>query len=157
MINVSWKRHIKDRMNPELEPAALPARLRQELQAWDAVQPLAADGSDRQFYRLKRPSSSRICLYHPCPPGDPVTENDSYYYIGRHLREQGAPVPGNFHLLPGGRLVFAGRSWEIRLCRSTIAGRLIRRRSRLLYLQALEVLIHLQIFGTPGIFTPMVF
>ena len=83
-------------MSPELEPAAFPARLRRELQAWEAVQPLAADGSDRQFYRLSRPGSTRICLYHPRPPGDPVSENDSYYYIGRHLREQGAPVPEIF-------------------------------------------------------------
>ncbi len=61
--------------------------------AWDSIQPIAADGSDRRFYRLQRPGDSRICLYHPQPPGDPVTENDSYYYIGRHLRRQGAPVP----------------------------------------------------------------
>lgn len=57
-----------------------------------AAQPLAGDGSDRRFFRLPG-KPSLIILYHPQPPGEGVTENDSYYLIGRHLRARGLPVP----------------------------------------------------------------
>jgi N-acetylmuramate 1-kinase len=136
-------------MNPELEPAGFPAHLRQELRAWEAIQPLAADGSDRQFYRLKRADTSHICLYHPCPPGDAVTENDSYYYIGRHLREQGAPVPEIFTYC-------REEGWFLLEDLGDISLQEHYRRQtdpeaqQLLYLKALEVLVHLQVLGTPG-------
>ncbi|MFA5110359.1 MAG: phosphotransferase [Desulfobaccales bacterium] len=55
-------------------------------------QTLAGDGSDRRFYRLLG-SPTAVLLFHPSPPGGDVNENDSYYLIGRHLRERGAPVP----------------------------------------------------------------
>ncbi len=73
--------------------ASLPAGLRRELSTWPTRQAVAADGSDRRFFRLRRGDATCICLYHPKPPGTPVTENDSYYLIGRHLRQQGLPVP----------------------------------------------------------------
>jgi aminoglycoside/choline kinase family phosphotransferase len=136
-------------MNFKLESGAFPARLRRELQGWEAVQPLAADGSDRQFYRLSRPGSSRICLYHPRPPGDRVSENDSYYYIGRHLREQEAPVPEIFTYCreEGWFLLqdLGNTSLQEHYRRQTDP-----EAQQVLYLKALEVLIHLQVFGTPG-------
>ncbi|MFZ2088243.1 MAG: phosphotransferase [Desulfobaccales bacterium] len=56
------------------------------------AQPLAGDGSDRRFFRLPgRPSL--VLLHHPQAPGREVTENDSYFLIGRHLKEKGVPVP----------------------------------------------------------------
>jgi len=75
------------------QPDSLPDKLRRELAAWPMRQAIAADGSDRRFFRLQRGQASCICLYHPRPPGTPVTENDSYDLIGRHLRQQGLPVP----------------------------------------------------------------
>ena len=56
------------------------------------VQPLAGDGSDRRFFRLPG-EPSLILLCHPQPPGREVTENDSYFLIGRHLKSRGVPVP----------------------------------------------------------------
>ena len=47
--------------------------------------PLAGDGSDRRFFRLPG-EPSLVLLYHPQPPGREVTENDSYFLIGRHLK-----------------------------------------------------------------------
>lgn len=75
------------------QPDPLPNKLSRELSAWPTIQAIAPDGSDRRFFRLRRGSVSCICLYHPRPPGGVVTENDSYYLIGRHLRQQGLPVP----------------------------------------------------------------
>jgi N-acetylmuramate 1-kinase len=56
------------------------------------ARPLAGDGSDRRFFRLPG-DPSLVLLYHPQPPGPEITENDSYYLIGRHLKARGAPVP----------------------------------------------------------------
>jgi N-acetylmuramate 1-kinase len=139
-------------MNPDFDVSLLPPQLQQELQAWKAIQPLAADGSDRHFYRLKRPGGSIICLYHPHPPGDPVTENDSYDFIGRHLRRQGAPVPDIFTYCreEGWFLVqdVGDRSLQEHYRRQTDAASQLA-----LYRQALEVLIHVQVLGTQG-FSP---
>jgi aminoglycoside/choline kinase family phosphotransferase len=139
-------------MNPEFDVSLMPPRLRHELQAWDVIQPLAADGSDRQFYRLKRSGDSLICLYHPHPPGDPVTENDSYDAIGRHLRERGAPVPDIFTYCreEGWFLVqdLGDRLLQEHYRRQTEAESQL-----VLYGQALEALVDMQVLGTPG-FSP---
>jgi len=65
-----------------------------EVRLAEAV-PLAGDGSDRRFFRLPG-EPSLVLLYHPQPPGREVTENDSYFLIGRHLKSRGAPVPEIF-------------------------------------------------------------
>jgi aminoglycoside/choline kinase family phosphotransferase len=57
-----------------------------------AARPLAGDGSDRLFFRLPG-EPTLVLLYHPQPPGREVTENDSYFLIGRHLKARGVPVP----------------------------------------------------------------
>ena len=54
--------------------------------------PLAGDGSDRRFFRVPG-EPPLVLLSHPSPPGREVTENDSYYLIGRHLGARGVPVP----------------------------------------------------------------
>ncbi|MDD3581018.1 MAG: phosphotransferase [Desulfobacca sp.] len=59
--------------------------------------PLGGDGSDRQFFRLPNGARSLILLYQSHPPGRTVTENDSYFYIGRHLWQRGLPVPEIYH------------------------------------------------------------
>jgi aminoglycoside/choline kinase family phosphotransferase len=138
-------------MNSEIK-LSLPSRLRREIQAWDAIQPIAADGSDRQFFRLQRPGDSCICLYHPQPPGEPVTENDSYDFIGRHLRRQGAPVPEIYSYCreEGWFLLedLGDRSMQEECQRQADEnGRLA------LYHQALQVLVQMQIAGTQG-FSP---
>ncbi|MBM4288784.1 MAG: aminoglycoside phosphotransferase [Deltaproteobacteria bacterium] len=142
-------------MNPESDFSQAP-QLRREILAWGGrtadIRPIAADGSDRRFYRLWRQDGSLICLYHPRPPGEPVTENDSYFAIGRHLRRQGAPVPeifaycreeGWFLLQDLGDACLQGEYRQ----RSAEAGKMA------LYLQALQVLVHLQVAGTEG-FSP---
>ena len=53
---------------------------------------LAGNGSDRRFFRLPG-EPDLVLLHHPHPPGQGVTENDSYFFIGRHLKARGVPVP----------------------------------------------------------------
>jgi N-acetylmuramate 1-kinase len=138
-------------MNSEIV-SCLPPCLRQEVQVWDSIQPIAADGSDRRFYRLQRPGGSCICLYHPQPPGDPVTENDSFHYIGRHLHRQGIPVPEIYSYCreEGWFLVedLGDRCFQVECQRQaeTTGG-------MTLYRQALQVLVQMQMAGTQG-FSP---
>lgn len=54
---------------------------------------ISGDGSDRRFFRLPTATPPLVLLYHPHAPGSPVTENDSYFFIGRHLQGRGLPVP----------------------------------------------------------------
>jgi N-acetylmuramate 1-kinase len=139
-------------MNPELE-LSLPPQLRQAILVWGAgkvdLQPIAADGSDRRFYRLRRPGDSLICLLHPHPPGNPVTENDSYYFIGRHLRRQGAPVPEMYaHCREEGWFLLedlGDRSLYEQYRRQPDDNLRMA-----LYSQALRVLVQMQLTGTKG-------
>jgi aminoglycoside/choline kinase family phosphotransferase len=125
--------------------------LRQEIQDWDTIEPIAADGSSRRFFRLKGSGGSCICLYHPHPPGEQVTENDSYYRIGRHLHGQGVPVPEIFTYCreEGWFLVedLGDRSLQEEYLQAEGQARLA------IYRQALKVLVDLQTFGTQG-FSP---
>lgn len=56
------------------------------------ARPLAGDGSDRSFFRIPG-EAGLVLLLHPHPPGRGISENDSYFLIGRHLRSRGVPVP----------------------------------------------------------------
>ncbi len=57
------------------------------------VESLRGDGSSRQFYRVFCGAESYIAIYAPVDDLSVVTENDSYVYIGKHLRTKGIPVP----------------------------------------------------------------
>ena len=80
-------------MNPILPKSSL---LIQETSARGVnlaqARPLAGDGSDRRFFRLPG-DPGLVLLHHPQAPGPGVTENDSYFLIGRHLKARGVPVP----------------------------------------------------------------
>ena len=58
------------------------------------VQVLAADGSQRRFFRLRGQSGERMLIIEP-PPGDPagMAEARSAWHIGAHLFGHGIPVP----------------------------------------------------------------
>ena len=80
-------------MKPELPRSSLlKAEARARGVSLAEARPLAGDGSDRRFFRVPG-SPPLVLLYHPAPPGREVTENDSYFLIGRHLRDKSVPVP----------------------------------------------------------------
>lgn len=60
--------------------------------SWNEI---AGDGSERSFYRVRGKEKSWVIMVHERPPKDQrgVTENDSFLYIARLLREKGVPVP----------------------------------------------------------------
>jgi aminoglycoside/choline kinase family phosphotransferase len=65
--------------------------------SWEKI---AGDGSPRRFYRVTgKKGKSWVIMVHERPPKDQrgVTENDSFLYIARHLREKSIPVPEVYH------------------------------------------------------------
>jgi len=54
------------------------------------------DGSSREFFRLSTNQFSLIVVVSVPADLMATNENDSYYYIGNHLREKGLPVPEIF-------------------------------------------------------------
>lgn len=54
---------------------------------------LVADGSDRQFFRVRAGTSSLVVLVNPGGTPEGTGENDAYWSIGRHLADRGVPVP----------------------------------------------------------------
>ncbi len=56
------------------------------------IKPIFADGSSRRFYRISFQSRTFLLIHNPCDSKD-INENDSYWYIGRHLYKKGIPVP----------------------------------------------------------------
>ena len=55
--------------------------------------PLAGDGSERGWYRLRRGKNSLICADHGIMPGLTPGEADAFVNIGRHLNSKGLPTP----------------------------------------------------------------
>jgi N-acetylmuramate 1-kinase len=54
---------------------------------------LKGDGSDRKVYRLKIGPKTVILVDHPGGRKGTPSENDSFFYIGRHLASQGIHTP----------------------------------------------------------------
>ena len=132
--------------------SSLPPYLRQEIQAWDSIQPIAADGQTGGFTGSSVRARLVSVSFTPIRPGGPVTENDSYDYIGRHLHRQGIPVPEIYSYCreEGWFLVedLGDRCFQAQCQRQaeTTGG-------MTLYRQALQVLVQMQMAGTRG-FSP---
>ena len=112
------------------------------------ARPLAGDGSDRRFFRLAG-APGVVLLHHPHPPGDPVTENDSYFLIGRHLRAAGVPVPEIYHYCreEGWMLLEDGGDSSLE---AALKGHGRAAAARSWYPEALKVLAHMQVQGLAG-------
>lgn len=58
-----------------------------------SIRRIPADGSTRHFFRIYLKGFPLIFIYNPVSVSEDINENDSYYYIGRHLYNKGLPVP----------------------------------------------------------------
>ena len=56
-------------------------------------QPLHGDGSERTFHRVFARRGSLVVVWSPLEDRRFPNENDSYVYMGVHLRNKGMPVP----------------------------------------------------------------
>ncbi len=110
------------------------------------ARPLAGDGSDRRFFRVPG-EPSVVLLNHPQPPGPGVSENDSYFFIGRHLRATGTPVPEIFAYCREEGWMLLEDVGDVSLAQAAAAApghaELVA-----LYRQALAILVHQQVEGS---------
>jgi N-acetylmuramate 1-kinase len=110
------------------------------------AQPLAGDGSDRRFFRMPG-KPSVILLHHPQPPGPGVSENDSYFFIGRHLRATGTPVPEILAYCREEGWMLLEDVGDVSLAQAAAAAP-GQSKVLALYRQALEILAHQQVEGS---------
>jgi aminoglycoside/choline kinase family phosphotransferase len=78
------------------EPASGIAAFVREFLGQPAVfAPIPGDGSKRIFWRIHVPSSNASYIAMENAPTDDFSkrENAAYFYIGRHLRDKGLPLP----------------------------------------------------------------
>lgn len=57
------------------------------------IQRIPGDGSDRQFFRMRKKDFHCVVLISPRREGCGIDENDSYFRVGKHLYSAGIPVP----------------------------------------------------------------
>jgi len=112
------------------------------------AQPLAGDGSDRRFFRLPG-SPTKVLLWHPYAPGREITENDSYFRIGSHLRLKGIPVPEIFHYCPEEGWMLLEDLGDISL-EGFLKSQRADTQVRFQYRQALNILVQIQVDGLEG-------
>ena len=88
----SYRQAVRDSMAPmafkKTEPGSHANQIKSE--------PLAGDGSDRRWYRLKTPQSSLVMVDHGIHDNENCGEVDSFVSIGHHLHSKGCPVPQIF-------------------------------------------------------------
>jgi len=113
-----------------------------------AARPLAGDGSDRRFFRLPG-GPSLVLLWHPQPPGQGVTENDSYFRIGRHLLARGVPVPEIYEYCREEGWMLLEDVGDLSLA-AVVAEAQSDAEILTWYRQALEILLRQQIDGVQG-------
>lgn len=65
------------------------------------IKTLQGDGSDRKVYRLFAGGKTFIAVSHPKGREGSPSENDSFFYIGCHLKETGLPSPRIYAFDPG--------------------------------------------------------
>ena len=87
-----YRQAADDQMTPLAFARAFPDHGRRPI----AREPLAGDGSDRLWYRLRAGSSSLILADHGLRADSRTAEVDAFIAIGRHLRAAGIAVPRIF-------------------------------------------------------------
>ena len=88
----SYRQAVRESMAPmafeKIEPGSRVKQIYSE--------PLAGDGSDRRWYRLKTPQSSLVMVDHGIHDNESCGEVDAFVSIGHHLYSIGSPVPQIF-------------------------------------------------------------
>jgi NDP-sugar pyrophosphorylase family protein/tRNA A-37 threonylcarbamoyl transferase component Bud32 len=88
----SYRQAVQDSMAPMAFKLIDPGSQADQINC----EPLAGDGSDRRWYRLKTSHSSLIMVDHGIHNSESCGEVDAFVSIGRHLYSKGSPVPQIF-------------------------------------------------------------
>ncbi len=85
------KKIIREMLWESIQDTAMSSR--PDLLSEIKLRPMHGDGSTRQFYRVFFDEETFVVIYAPPALLSGTNENDSYYYIGNHLKQKGIPVP----------------------------------------------------------------
>ena len=111
-------------------------------------EPLTGDGSDRKWYRLNSGGRTLILADHSMPT-QPLSEIDSFIAIGRHLFENGVPVPQIFLHERSAGLVFLQDLGDT-LLYHWIRSNPLEDDVRLIYEKVIPQLIRMALLGSEG-------
>ncbi len=114
--------------------------------AWE---PLAGDGSERRWHRLRRGDRSVVMVDHGLREGAAPGEADAFVHIGRHLHRRGLPVPRILRADPFAGLVFVEDRGDChlqtRIAESESSGTVIA-----LYRKIIDLLVEMSVSGGKG-------
>jgi aminoglycoside/choline kinase family phosphotransferase/dTDP-glucose pyrophosphorylase len=125
----------------ELTPGPCPAGI-----TWE---PLAGDGSERQWHRLRRGDQSVVMVDHGLRRGAPPGEADAFVHIGRHLHRRGLPVPRILRADPFAGLVFVEDRGDCHL-QTHVARTASPGAVSALYRKIIDLLIEMSVSGGNG-------
>ncbi len=108
--------------------------------------PLAGDGSDRRWYRLRQGQRSVVMVDHGLREDAGPGEADAFVNIGRHLHRQGLPVPRIIRADPFAGLVFVEDRGDRHL-QAHVAGLSSSAALLTLYRQIIDLLIQVSLSG----------
>ena len=114
------------------------------------IKPIFPDGSSRRFYRISFQDINKtlLLIHNPCSCKG-INENDSYWYIGRHLYEKSIPVPKLYLYERKKGLIWAEELGDIHL-QETVDFRNNLNASIGYYEEVLNILIRLCVEGKKG-------
>lgn len=111
-------------------------------------EPLAGDGSDRRWYRLRAENATVVLADHGISAGHRPSEVDAVIAIGRHLHQRNVPVPAIRAAEPFAGLVMMEDLGDADL--QSVARRCAPRARRELYRRVIAALIHMSEAGIRG-------
>ena len=111
------------------------------------VDQLVPDGSTRIFLRLKQKDQQVVCVLPPEGDRNGIAESRAFFTIGRHLHNQGVPVPYVYGFAESSSMVVCedlgnSRLHDILEKEQGVTPRLLK-----LYEQAVRTLAHMQVSG----------
>ncbi len=112
-------------------------------------EPLAGDGSDRRWHRLRRGDRSVVMVDHGLNDGAAPGEAEAFVNIGRHLHRQGLPVPRILRADPFAGLVFVEDRGDCHL-QTRIAESESSEAVIALYRKIIDLLVEMSVSGGKG-------
>jgi aminoglycoside/choline kinase family phosphotransferase len=139
-----------DRYRRAAAEALIPRAFQREVDPAEVVwEPLAGDGSDRHWFRLRAGEATVVLADHGIAADEQPGEVRAVIAIGRHLHRRGVPVPGILAAEP-----FAGQVMMEDLGDASLQSVTVRQTDmqvvRDLYRRVIEVLVHMAEAGIRG-------
>jgi aminoglycoside/choline kinase family phosphotransferase len=117
--------------------------------SWEKI---VGDGSERRFYRIRGKRRSWVVMIqdHPQKNKRGVNENDSFLYIGQHLKDKEIPVPEIYHQEKERGLFLLEDFGDVHLQNEVMQMGSNQQRVKEIYQHIIDILILTQVQGAKG-------